>query len=115
MNTQQQSGGSNAAFFTIASELGAIRDGIRVGKENPLAGIIADDAFSVLRANDLINEKALRDYVIRQMFLRLKSENRLRTAEAIKTLMDLYPYLQYDTIRKIVYRVYPTSSRKSMI
>ena len=103
------------AAFAVLTDLGNVRTGIRNGKQNPLANVVPDDVYNVLRANDLINEKALRDYVIRSMFLRLKDEGKLKTAEAIRTLMDMYPYLQYDTIRKIVYKVYPTSSRKSMI
>jgi hypothetical protein len=101
--------------FNVLGDLGTVRSGIREGKANPLSGVVPDDVYVMLRSNDLINEKALRDYVIRQMFLRLKEEAKLRTAEAITALVDMYPYLQYDTIRKIVYRVYPTSTRKGMI
>jgi hypothetical protein len=104
-----------ASAFAVIENLGAVRSDIRDGLSNPLEGILTNDAYSAMRSNDLINEKALRDYIIRQMFVRLKAEGNLRTQEAITQLVGMYPYLQHDTIRKIVYRVYPSSSRKSMM
>lgn len=101
--------------FMLSDNLPDIRTQFKDGTSNPLAGMLTDEAFMILRSNDLLNEKSLRDYVIRQMFLTLKTDGALKTHEAIKALMDMYPYLQFDTIRKIVYRVYPTSSRKSMM
>jgi hypothetical protein len=101
--------------FMFANDLPGIRNSLKEGKANPLSGILTNEAFMLLRSNDLINEKSLRDYVIRQMFLTLKNDGGMKTQEAIKALTDMYPYLQFDTIRKIVYRVYPTSSRKSMM
>ncbi|MEI8135509.1 MAG: hypothetical protein WCH46_10640 [bacterium] len=101
--------------FLIAGDVSSIRNSFREGSANPLAGILSDEVFSTLRSNDLINEKSLRDYIIRQMFLSLKKDGRMKTVEAIKELTMMYPYLQQDTIRKIVYRVYPGSSRKSMM
>lgn len=82
---------------------------------NPLADFISDELYAQLRSNDLINEKAVRDYVIRRVFRKIKAEGRMRTAEAMEYIQGLYPYLQVDTIRKIVYGVYPTSSKKSML
>ena len=101
--------------FIRADDLPGVRNEFKEGISNPLEGILSKEAFMLLRSNDLINEKSLRDYVIRQMFLNLKGNMAMKTHEAIKSLMDMYPYLQFDTIRKIVYRVYPTSTRKSMM
>ncbi|HYM21517.1 MAG TPA: hypothetical protein VEW28_11020 [Candidatus Kapabacteria bacterium] len=101
--------------FPVSDDLGSIRSRFRSGKSNPLAEILTDDAYVALRENDLLNEKSLRDYIIRQMFLKLRSDSQMRTSEAIGALKEMYPYLQFDTIRKIVYRVYPSSARKSMI
>lgn len=101
--------------FHTPDDLGSVRNGFQSGTANPLAEIVSDEVYSLLRQNDLLNEKSLRDYIIRQMFLKLKADTHMRTAEAISALRDMYPYLQFDTIRKIVYRVYPSSSRKSMI
>ena len=109
--------GSDAAVLHSfgTDNLGQVRDQFKSGASNPLSEILSDDVYAALRQNDLLNEKSLRDYIIRQMFLKLKSESQMRTTDAINALKDMYPYLQYDTIRKIVYRVYPSSSRKSMI
>ncbi len=101
--------------FGTLSQLGELRNEFKDGVANPLAALVSDEIYSMLRSNDLLNEKSLRDYIIRQMFLKLKADGEMRTGEAIKALMAMYPYLQFDTIRKIVYRVYPTSSRKSMM
>lgn len=101
--------------FSTSEELGSVRTDFQTGTANPIAEIVSDEVYSLLRQNDLLNEKSLRDYIIRQMFLKLKADTRMRTSEAISALRDMYPYLQFDTIRKIVYRVYPSSSRKSMI
>jgi hypothetical protein len=101
--------------FMLAGDLPGIRNKIKEGTTNPLAGMLSDEAFTALRTNDLINEKSLRDYIIRQMFLTLRHEGAMKTMDAIKELTVMYPYLQQDTIRKIVYRVYPGSSRKSMM
>jgi len=101
--------------FMVADDLPGIRNKFKEGTSNPLSGMLTDEAFMALRSNDLINEKSLRDYIIRQMFLTLKSQGSMRTIDAIQELTEMYPYLQTDTIRKIVYRVYPSSSRKSMM
>jgi len=101
--------------FVLADDLPGIRNKFKEGTTNPLAGMLTDEAFMALRTNDLINEKSLRDYIIRQMFLTLRQEGAMKTMDAIKELTVMYPYLQQDTIRKIVYRVYPGSTRKSMM
>ena len=77
--------------------------------------MISDELFAMLRQNDLLNEKALRDFMIRQQFKKIKAETNMRTMEAMNELQSMYPYLQLDTIRKIVYRVYPTSGKKPML
>lgn len=83
--------------------------------DNPLTGIISDELFNTLLAHDLLNEKALRDFMIRQQFKKLKAESNMRTMEVMNEIQRMYPYLQLDTIRKIVYRVYPTSGKKPML
>ena len=83
--------------------------------DNPLSALISDELFNTLLENDLLNEKALRDFMIRQQFKKLKAETNMRTMEVMNEIQRLYPYLQLDTIRKIVYRVYPTSGKKPML
>lgn len=71
---------------------------------NPLSELISDEIFSILNLRGLINEKSLRDYEIRKKFKLLRAE-KIRVSDAIDTLRKEYPYLQYDTIRKIVYNI----------
>jgi hypothetical protein len=73
-------------------------------KDNPLADLISNETFSLLKSYGLINEKSLRDYLIKKRFVDLKNR-RVNSSEAIEMLRDDYPYLQFDTIRKIVYQI----------
>ena len=83
---------------------------------NPVPDLISDELYQVLRTHDLINEKGIRDYLIRRVFRELKERMELGTHEAIERIHhQYYPYLQIDTIRKIVYRVGAPSNRKMMI
>ncbi|MEW6196707.1 MAG: hypothetical protein AB1521_16290 [Bacteroidota bacterium] len=70
---------------------------------NPLAEFITDDIYNVLSNRGLIDEKSVRDYVIRKKFRDLR-EQKLSASEAIEAIRDEYPYLQFDTLRKIVYQ-----------
>ncbi|MDX2130096.1 MAG: hypothetical protein SFU91_13765 [Chloroherpetonaceae bacterium] len=69
---------------------------------NPIRQLISDETFVQLRAHRLIDEKQLRDYHIRQIFN--TSRTNKSAAEAIEDVQREYPYLQFDTIRKIVYK-----------
>lgn len=70
---------------------------------NPLSELISDDVYSLLTSRGLIDEKSVRDYIIRKKFKNLRA-NKLSAADAIESLREEYPYLQFDTIRKIVYQ-----------
>jgi len=69
---------------------------------NPLKPQLSDEIFHFLLKNNLLREKGLRDYVIRQRYHKLKGH--YPTYVIIEMLQDEYPYLQYDTIRKIIYQ-----------
>jgi hypothetical protein len=69
---------------------------------NPLSDLISDDIWEMLKSKGLINERSVRDYIIRRRFKILRSQ-KVRTGDAIDTLRAEYPYLQFDTIRKIVH------------
>lgn len=69
---------------------------------NPLAELISDDIYNLLNQHGLIDERSVRDYHIRKKFKRLR-EQKVRTGDAIESLQSEYPYLQFDTIRKIVH------------
>lgn len=69
---------------------------------NPLSELISDDVFHMLAEHNLLNEKSIRDYQIRKRFRDMRSQD-VPTNDAIEQLREDYPYLQFDTIRKIVY------------
>lgn len=71
---------------------------------NPLEGLISDDIYDVLEDHNLLSEKGIRDFQIRRSFKIMRSQN-VPAYDAIEMLREEYPYLQFDTIRKIVYRL----------
>ncbi|MDX1798345.1 MAG: hypothetical protein R3255_06825 [Candidatus Lokiarchaeia archaeon] len=66
--------------------------------------MISDDIFELLDTHGLIDEKAVRDYQIRKKFKQLRA-SKISAGDAIDTIREDYPYLQFDTIRKIVYQI----------
>lgn len=70
--------------------------------DNPLAGLVSDEVYQRLLEHDLLSEKGVRDFQIRRRFRALRRRN-TPAYEAIEALREDYPYLQFDTIRKIVY------------
>ena len=71
---------------------------------NPLSELISDETFKLLNSKGLLNEKSLRDYQIRKKFKNLRNNN-INASDAIDMLRNDYPYLQFDTMRKIVYHI----------
>jgi len=71
---------------------------------NPIRQILPDELFSTLLELNLINRKVLRDFEIKREYKDLRTEG-LKSCEAIFELLDRYPYLQFDTVRKIIYSV----------
>ena len=69
---------------------------------NPLGGLVSPEIYEVLAAHRLLDEKGVRDYQIRQQFKELRRAE-VPAYEAIEELREQHPYLQFDTIRKIVY------------
>ena len=69
---------------------------------NPLKDLISDEIYSLLNERGLINEKSVRDYIIRNKFKALR-DKKMNVGDAIEALREEYPYLQFDSIRKIVY------------
>jgi len=70
---------------------------------NPLSELINDNTYILLQTKGLINEKSVRDYLIKHKFKELR-QNKIRASVAIDLIREEYPYLQFDTIRKIVYQ-----------
>lgn len=71
---------------------------------NPLSELISDETFNLLNSKGLLNEKSLRDYQIRKQFKKLRDSN-ISASDAIDIIRKEYQYLQFDTIRKIVYHI----------
>ena len=70
---------------------------------NPISELISDDIFELLNSRGLINEMSVRDYQIKKKFKHLR-EKKIRAGEAIEEIRKDYPYLQFDSIKKIVYK-----------
>lgn len=70
---------------------------------NPLSELISDDIYNLLNSRGLIDEKSVRDYIIRKKFKTLRSK-KVSASDSIEAIRAEYPYLQFDTIRKIVYQ-----------
>lgn len=71
---------------------------------NPLNGLISDDLYELLDRHSLLSEKGVRDFQIRKKFKAMRRQS-IPAYDAIESLRDDYPYLQFDTIRKIVYKL----------
>ncbi|MFK7922799.1 MAG: hypothetical protein AB8H47_12620 [Bacteroidia bacterium] len=71
---------------------------------NPIRQIVTDDLYSKLVSLNLLNQKVIRDFLIKRQYLDLRRSG-YRSAEAIEMVLDDYPYLQFDTVRKIIYSV----------
>ena len=69
---------------------------------NPISELISDEIYSLLATKNLINEKNLRDYRIKKRFKELRN-NSFSSTEAIEVIRADYPYLQFDSVRKIIY------------
>lgn len=69
---------------------------------NPISELISDEVFYLLKDRNLINEKNLRDYQIKKKFKSLRNKS-FSSTEAIEAIRQEHPYLQFDSIRKIIY------------
>ena len=77
---------------------------VRAKIDNPLLDLISDEIYDLLDSQGLIDEKAVRDYQIRKKFKQLRA-SKVSAGDAIDSIREDYPYLQFDTIRKIVYQI----------
>jgi len=72
--------------------------------DNPLSELISDDIYELLSLHGIIDEKSVRDLQIRKKFKQLRA-SKISAGDAIGAIKEHYPYLQFDTIRKIVYQI----------
>ena len=70
--------------------------------QNPLGDLVPAEVYNLLEQHNLLNEKGVRDYQIRQLFRSMRDQH-VPAYEAIEELREQHPYLPFDTIRKIVY------------
>jgi hypothetical protein len=77
---------------------------VKAKMDNPLCELISDDIHELLSSHGLIDEKSVRDFLIRKKFKQLRA-NKVNVGDAIDSIREQYPYLQFDTIRKIVYQI----------
>jgi len=71
--------------------------------ENPIAELVSDDTYDVLKQHDLLREKGVRNYRMRQRFEQMSACD-VPARDAIRPIREDHPYLQFDTVRKIVYQ-----------
>jgi hypothetical protein len=90
--------------YRDAKQQGGKMDNINLSENiNPISDLISDDVYAILSKNGLIDKKSVRDFIIRRKFVSLRANN-INSTDAIEALLNEYSYLQYDTIRKIVYQ-----------
>lgn len=70
-------------------------------RSNPLRDYLNDEQFEQLWEKGFLNERAIRDYYIREKFSVLKHQ--LKPKDIIVMLQREFGYLSTETIRKIVY------------
>lgn len=75
---------------------------------NPLGELIDDDTYAILQQYRLLDRKSLRDYQIRKSYREMREQ--MPAGQALEQLHSLHPYLEFDTIRKIVYQMTPKVS-----
>ncbi len=68
---------------------------------NPLQDFIPDELFFRLKSKGFLNERAVRDYYMKQRFENLKKSHPPKRIFSI--LQEEFPYLSVDTVRKIIY------------
>lgn len=71
---------------------------------NPIANIVPDNMFHVLLGMNLLNKKTIRDIEMKRKYICLRREG-ISSIDSIELLLQEYPYLQFDTLRKIIYSV----------
>ncbi|MFZ0455504.1 MAG: hypothetical protein WCE54_11920 [Ignavibacteriaceae bacterium] len=71
-------------------------------RSNPLSDLISNEIFDLLNRRGFLNETSMRDRIIRKRFKSLRTK-KYKVSDAIDIIREDYPYLQFETIRKIVH------------
>ncbi len=72
-------------------------------RENPLRSLMKDNVFEQLSELNLIDANGLRNFVIREKYRKLRSQE-FKSKEAMDIIHLEYKNLAYNTIRKIIFR-----------
>lgn len=70
--------------------------------ENLLSDLLTDEQYETVKP--FLNEMAVRDYDIQKKYKKLRAQ-KISSGNAIDVLREEYPYLQWDTLRKIAVSV----------
>lgn len=65
---------------------------------NPLSEFVTDETYELIKT--FLNDTAVRDFVIRKKYKELRKQG-FRPGDAIDEIRKEYPYLQYESVRKI--------------
>ena len=74
-----------------------------VKNHNPLSDLISDEIYALLANRQLLSKCAVRNFGIQAEFRALRNQY-TTAADALSIIRERHPYLQHDTIRKIVYK-----------
>lgn len=69
---------------------------------NVLSNLISDEIYFLLQKNNFFDKVEVRNYVIRQDYHFLRGKG-VSTEKCVEKLQNQYPYLSYDTVKKIAY------------
>lgn len=71
---------------------------------NPLSELITNDTYDLLLSQGLIGDRIIRNFQIRKKYKELRA-SKVSSGDAIEKIREDFPYLQFDTIRKIIYNI----------
>ena len=77
---------------------------MRGAMNNPICQIVSDELYLTLEKLNLLNQKVIRDFQIKRRYQDYRDQG-FRSADAIERILEDFPYLQFDTVRKIIYSV----------
>ena len=71
--------------------------------DNPLSSLLSDEKYELLSSLGLLHALGIRDYLIREKYKTLRA-NKMSSEAAIEVLLDDYPQIQFNSIRRIIYK-----------
>ncbi|MGE5499735.1 MAG: hypothetical protein ACM3Q2_16815 [Syntrophothermus sp.] len=77
---------------------------VKSNLSNPLSELITNDTYELLLGQGLIGDRIIRNFQIRKKYKELRA-SKVSSGDAIEKIREDFPYLQFDTIRKIIYNI----------